>query len=94
MQFLGPDRAARNGDLASRASDPKLLDRIRGLDELARGRGQSLAQMALAWVVRDERVTSTLISPSRPEQLTDSLQTLSKLDFSADELSRIDDLLA
>ncbi|HIW29584.1 MAG TPA: aldo/keto reductase [Candidatus Luteococcus avicola] len=87
-------RAARNGDLASRASDPKLLDRIRGLDELARGRGQSLAQMALAWVVRDERVTSTLISPSRPEQLTDSLQTLSKLDFSADELSRIDDLLA
>ncbi len=87
-------RAARNGDLALRASDPKLLDRIRGLDELARGRGQSLAQMALAWVVRDERVTSTLISPSRPEQLTDSLQTLSKLDFSADELSRIDDLLA
>lgn len=97
-RYLGgiPDdsRAARNDHLAQQANDPRLLERLRGLNELAQARGQSLAQMALAWVVRDERVTSTLISPSRPEQLTDSLRALDRLDFSEDELRRIDELLA
>jgi L-glyceraldehyde 3-phosphate reductase len=66
------------------------LARVRALDEIARGRGQSLAQMALAWVLRDPRVTSTLIGASRPEQIKENLAALAKLAFSPDELAAID----
>ncbi|HEY0714268.1 MAG TPA: aldo/keto reductase, partial [Polyangia bacterium] len=53
-------------------------------------RGQSLAQMALAWVLRDARVTSTLIGASNPEQILENLGALRNLTFSADELTAID----
>jgi L-glyceraldehyde 3-phosphate reductase len=66
------------------------LDRVRALNEIAQRRGQSLAQMAIAWVLRDERVTSALIGARTVEQLEDSLGALDKLDFSDDELSEID----
>lgn len=66
------------------------LRRIRGLDALARGRGQTLAQMAIAWVLRGGRVTSALIGASRVEQIQDSLGALKRLHFSADELAGID----
>ncbi len=58
--------------------------------EIAAGRGQSLAQMAIAWTLRDPRVTSSLIGVSRIEQLDDNLGALDKLEFSADELAEID----
>ncbi|SET44377.1 L-glyceraldehyde 3-phosphate reductase [Hymenobacter actinosclerus] len=70
------------------------LTQIRALNELAQARGQSLAQLALAWVLRDERVTSVLIGASRPEQLDDSLRCLEGLAFSAEELARIEQVLA
>jgi L-glyceraldehyde 3-phosphate reductase len=66
------------------------LARVRSLNEIARDRGQSLAQMALAWVLRDARMTSTLIGASSPGQIRDNLAALDKLDFSADELAAID----
>jgi L-glyceraldehyde 3-phosphate reductase len=66
------------------------LARVRALDGVARGRGQSLAQMALAWVVRDPRVTSTLIGASSPEQIRENVRALDRLDLSADELAEID----
>ena len=66
------------------------LARIRALNELASQRGQTLAQMAIAWVLRDARVTSALIGARTVEQLDDSLDAVKKLDFSADELARID----
>ncbi|HEY0709720.1 MAG TPA: aldo/keto reductase, partial [Polyangia bacterium] len=66
------------------------LARVRALDEIARGRGQSLAQMALAWVLRDQRVTSTLIGASNPEQILENLGALRNLTFSGDELAAID----
>ena len=66
------------------------LARVRALDEIARGRGQSLAQMAIAWVLRDARVTSALVGASRVEQLRENLAALDRLDFSADELRAID----
>jgi L-glyceraldehyde 3-phosphate reductase len=66
------------------------LARVRALNEIAKGRGQSLAQMALAWVLRDPRVTSTLIGASRPEQIRENLAALGKLAFSPDELAAID----
>jgi L-glyceraldehyde 3-phosphate reductase len=69
---------------------PETLAHVRALNAIAERRGQSLAQMALAWALRDKRVTSALIGASRPEQLVDSVKTLDKLDFSAEELTAID----
>jgi L-glyceraldehyde 3-phosphate reductase len=66
------------------------LNRVRALNEIAAGRGQSLAQMAIAWTLRDPRVTSTLIGVSSLEQLEDNLGALERLDFSAEELAEID----
>ena len=66
------------------------LGRVRALNEIAAGRGQTLAQMALAWTLRDPRVTSTLVGVSRIEQLDDNLTALDNLEFSADELAEID----
>ena len=66
------------------------LAKIRALNEIASSRGQSLAQMALAWTLRDERMTSTLIGASSVAQLEDSLGALQNLSFSDDELTEID----
>ena len=63
---------------------------IRALNELARGRGQSLPQMALAWVLRDPRVTSALVGASSAEQIAENVGALSNLRFTTDELARID----
>jgi L-glyceraldehyde 3-phosphate reductase len=66
------------------------LQRVRALNEIARGRGQSLAQMAIAWVLRDERITSALIGARNVEQLDNSLDALKHLQFSDAELKEID----
>ncbi|MCR5890030.1 L-glyceraldehyde 3-phosphate reductase [Hymenobacter sp. J193] len=69
------------------------LTQIRQLNDLAQERGQSLAQMALAWILRDDRITSVLIGASKPEQLTDSLRCLENLQFSEEELARVEAVL-
>jgi L-glyceraldehyde 3-phosphate reductase len=66
------------------------LERVRALNAIAERRGQSLAQMALAWVLHDSRVTSALIGASRPEQIKENVATIERLDFSTDELEEID----
>jgi len=66
------------------------LRRVRALNEIARGRGQSLAQMAIAWVLRDSRVTSALIGARNVEQLDNSLDALNRLEFTTAELREID----
>jgi L-glyceraldehyde 3-phosphate reductase len=66
------------------------LSRIRTLNEIAKARGQSLAQMALAWILRDPRVTSALIGASKPSQVTENVAALKNIDFSADELAAIE----
>jgi L-glyceraldehyde 3-phosphate reductase len=66
------------------------LSKIRALNEIAKARGQSLAQMALAWILRDPRVTSALIGASKPSQLAENVAALKNLDFSADELAAIE----
>jgi len=66
------------------------LKRVRALNEIARGRGQSLAQMAIAWVLRDKRVSSALIGARNVEQLDNSLDAIKKLQFSDAELTEID----
>jgi L-glyceraldehyde 3-phosphate reductase len=65
-------------------------DHIRALNELARQRGQSLAQLALAWALRDQRVTSVLVGASSVHQLEQNVRALNRLDFTADELAEID----
>ncbi|KRE47939.1 L-glyceraldehyde 3-phosphate reductase [Paenibacillus sp. Soil522] len=78
---------------ADQITDSK-LNKVRLLNELAQGRGQSLAQMSLAWVLRGGKVTSALIGASRVEQIDDNVAALSRLDFSDEELSRIESILA
>ncbi len=66
------------------------LQHVRALNDIALARGQSLAQMATAWVLRDARVTSALIGASKPEQIVDLVGAMSNLNFSTDELATID----
>jgi len=66
------------------------LKHVRALNEIAQARGQSLAQMAVAWVLRHPGMTSALIGASRPEQIVELVGALKRLDFSADELAAID----
>lgn len=66
------------------------LESLRLLNEMALRRGQSMAQMALSWLLKDNRVTSVLIGASRPEQIEENVQALSNLTFSAEELAQID----
>jgi L-glyceraldehyde 3-phosphate reductase len=83
-------RASRDSSLSQELLNDENLARIRALNDIASRRGQSLAQMALAWTLRDPRVTSTLIGVSSVQQLEDSLGALNRLDFSHDELDEID----
>ena len=83
-------RATRGSSLAPDLITDEALEKIRGLNEIAQRRGGSLAQLALAWTLRDARVTSTLIGASSVEQLEDSLGALRNLAFSPDELDEID----
>jgi len=87
-------RAARStGFLQTSAITDKRLDEIKKLNALAVKRGQTLAQMALSWILKDPRVTSVLIGASKPEQLADSLKCLDNIEFSTEELAHIEDIL-
>ena len=66
------------------------LERVRALNEIARGRGQTLAQLALAWVLRDPRITSALVGASSVEQLEQNVAALERLDFEPSELEQIE----
>ena len=83
-------RAARPASLSPTMLTEEALARIRALNEIAQARGQSLAQLALAWVLRDARVTSALVGASSVEQLEQNIAALDKLEVSANELAAID----
>lgn len=78
------------GSLKGEHLSEENLARVRALNAIAQRRGQSLAQMALAWTLRDPRVTSALVGASRPEQLTENIAALNNLEFSPEELAEID----
>jgi L-glyceraldehyde 3-phosphate reductase len=91
----GDSRAARpEGTLQEGAVVPEIVDKVRRLNEIAKERGQSMAQMALMWVLRDGRVTSALIGASRVEQIEENVAALEQAEFSAGELERIEGILA
>jgi L-glyceraldehyde 3-phosphate reductase len=83
-------RAAQGKSLDPSLLSDEALGHIRRLNDIARGRGQSLAQLALAWVLRDERVTSVLIGASSVKQLDDNLAAVDNLTLSPDEIEAID----
>jgi L-glyceraldehyde 3-phosphate reductase len=83
-------RASQGKSLTADLLSDAALTHVRALDEIARGRGQSLAQMALAWALRDPRLTSVLIGASSVGQLEQNIGALDRLDFTADELAAID----
>lgn len=79
--------------LKESALTPERLTQIRALNNLASERGQSLAEMALSWVLKDNVVTSVLIGASRPEQILDNIKIVGHTSFSAEELARIDSIV-
>jgi L-glyceraldehyde 3-phosphate reductase len=83
-------RATRDDSLSPKLLTEQTLAKIRGLGEIAAGRGQTLAQMAVAWTLRDPRMTSALVGVSSIEQLEMNVGALDNLDFSDDELAEID----
>jgi len=86
-------RASRNDSLSPDSITEETIGRVRKLNEIARARGQSLAQMALAWTLRDARVNSTLVGASSVEQLEQNLATLERLELSGAELAEIERVL-
>ncbi|WP_304618611.1 L-glyceraldehyde 3-phosphate reductase [Paracoccus sediminilitoris] len=87
-------RAAQGKSLSPDWLSDDMITRLNGLNDIAQARGQSLAQMAVAWVLRGGRVTSALIGASRPEQVRDCVGALGNTRFSEDEIARIDTLSA
>jgi L-glyceraldehyde 3-phosphate reductase len=83
-------RASRSGSISPDQLNEETMAKVRALNGIARERGQTLAQLALAWTLRDPRMTSTLVGASSVEQLEQNLGALQKLDFTAAELAEID----
>ena len=86
----GGSRASREESLTSDMLTDATMGKVRALRKVATRRGQTLAQMALAWTLRDPRVTSTLVGASSVEQLEDNVGAIENLAFSDDELAEID----
>lgn len=78
--------------LKESALTPERLEQIRALDEIACSRGQTLAQMALSWILKDDEVCSVLIGASRPEQIAENVKIVEKCEFSIDELNKIEEI--
>ncbi|MBP0573859.1 aldo/keto reductase, partial [Mycobacterium tuberculosis] len=83
-------RAAAGKSLPANFVSDDVVARVRSLGEIAKRRGQSLAQMAIAWALRGNRVTTALIGASRPEQVVDSVGALGRRDFAPADLAAID----
>ena len=82
-----------HGFLKKEIITPEIVTQVMQLNTLAKERGQSLAQMALAWLLKDKRITSVLVGASSPEQLLDSLKCLENPDFRTSELEKIESIL-
>src|SRR5271154_1080354 len=87
-------RAARDFSLKKKDVGEAMLAKVRTLNDIAKQRGQTLAEMAVAWVLRDPRVTSALVGTSKVSQVDDNVAALKNLKFSAEELQKIDAVLA
>ena len=73
--------------------DDETLSKIEALNEIAAERGQKLSQMAISWILRNDKITTVLIGASRPEQIVENAEAVKKTNFTEDELNRIEDIL-
>jgi L-glyceraldehyde 3-phosphate reductase len=85
--------ARGNGAIESNVLTEEILSKVRRLNEIAQNRAQSMAQMALAWILKDQRMTSVIIGASKSEQVADSIQSLKNCQFTSDELNAIEGIL-
>ena len=76
--------------LSADAITEEKLEKVRALSEIAKERNQTLAEMALAWVLRDGIVSSVLVGASKPSQIVDNIKAIENISFTSDELERID----
>lgn len=83
-----------NGALEASGITPELIGKVQSLNEVAWQREQTLAQMSLAWILKDKRITSVIIGASKPEQVLDSVQSLRNYNFGESELQKIEQVLA
>ena len=91
LEGISPDSRVQRGNyFSAELISEENLARVRALNEIAAARGQTLAQMAIAWTLRDPRVTSALLGASSVEQLEQNVASLQRLDFAPDELAEID----
>ncbi|MCH6233594.1 L-glyceraldehyde 3-phosphate reductase [Cognataquiflexum rubidum] len=87
-------RIAKDGRYLKEAQiSEKVIEKVKGLNEIALNRGQSLAQMAIAWLLKDPRITTVLVGVSKPEQLAENVDSVKNLNFSSEELKKIEDIL-
>lgn len=92
--FPENSRAVRDGRyLQKEKIAPEKLEKVRQLNDIALSRSQTLAQMAIAWLLKDQRITSVLVGASSPEQMLDNIGTVKNLGFEQEELSRIEGIL-
>ncbi len=88
-------RAAKaHGFLKKEVITPQLIDKIQGLNKIALSRNQTLAQMSLAWLMKDKRITSVLVGANSSKQLNDSLKSIENSSFTGDELKKIEEILS
>jgi L-glyceraldehyde 3-phosphate reductase len=86
-------RHLENGAVTQSQVTPQIIEKVKQLNEVAANRNQSLAQMALAWVLKDKRITSVILGASKPEQVKEGIEAIKNTDFSKDELSKIEFIL-
>jgi len=89
----GSRASKEHGFLKPQHITDEKLKRINQLNNIAKKRGQSLAQMAIAWLLKDKRLTSVLVGISKPEQVDDCIDSIKKLDFTSEELKEIENIL-
>ena len=86
-------RHLENGAISESQITEEVIDKVKKLNEIAKGRNQSLAQMALAWVLKDERITSVILGASKPKQVEEGVEAIKNIDFNKEELDKIEFIL-
>ena len=89
-----PGRHLENGAITESQVTNAVIEKVKKLNAIAKERGQTLAQMAIAWVLKDKRITSVILGASKPKQVTDSIGAIKNYNFSEEELAKIDAILA
>ena len=86
-------RHLENGAITQSQVTPEIINKVKQLNEVARSRNQSLAQMALAWILKDDRITSVILGASKAQQVKDGVEAIKNIDFTKDELNKIESIL-